>query len=183
MVTCGFDIVINGERYPKMFLQPFSKGSCRLPYVFLVTLQPIALISVYYPTFLCGCCPCPLGTLRDFWLYYLFWNGLGFPFYLNCFWNFHLIPLNREPPYGSCHGLLLLLVLLVFLWVCVVLYLWLLLILSLLRVWFGYLYFCKGPLYMFLSLMQYLLVGTNSPCPVCKSVEYTRLWWLFQWRF
>ena len=26
---------------------------------------------------------------------------------------------------------------------------------------------------MFLLLLEQLLVGTNSPCPVCKGIEYT----------
>ena len=46
-------MVINGGRIPEMFLTPFPKNPYRLPYVLLITFQPITFISVYYSVFLC----------------------------------------------------------------------------------------------------------------------------------
>ena len=35
-----------------MFLEPFCKCSARLPYIFLFTVHPATLVSIYHPTFL-----------------------------------------------------------------------------------------------------------------------------------
>ena len=44
---------IYGGRGPKVFLEPFPKGPCRLPYALLITIQFATLIPVDYLTFLC----------------------------------------------------------------------------------------------------------------------------------
>ena len=46
-------MIINGGRYP----EKFPKGPCRLPYLFLITIQPIPLEPVYDLAFLCDVVP------------------------------------------------------------------------------------------------------------------------------
>ena len=42
-----------GVTCPEVFLKPFPKGPGRIPFVLLITLQPVTLLPVYYSTFLC----------------------------------------------------------------------------------------------------------------------------------
>ena len=53
MMTRGVRMVIDRGRYSQIFIQPFPKGPCRFPYILFITLQPIALVPLYYCTFLC----------------------------------------------------------------------------------------------------------------------------------
>ena len=57
MMTWGVGMVIDGGRYSEMLLEPVPICSCRLLYVLLITLQPIALVSIYYATFLSDIVP------------------------------------------------------------------------------------------------------------------------------
>ena len=75
---CGEIVHTDGGRGPEIFFQPFPKGLCRLPYLFLlaihlVTLRPVDshLFEWYYP--------CPWGPPGGWWWYYLLWNGPGSP--------------------------------------------------------------------------------------------------------
>ena len=45
-------MLIDGGRHSEVLLKPLHKGSNRLPYVLLIILLPITLVSVYYSTFL-----------------------------------------------------------------------------------------------------------------------------------
>ena len=56
-MTRGDGMVIEGGGCHEMFLYSFLRGPCRLPCVLLITLQRIALIPVYYFTFLCDIIP------------------------------------------------------------------------------------------------------------------------------
>ena len=51
VMACGIGMVIGGRRDPKMFLEPFPRGSCRFPYILLNTLRPVTFIPVDYSTF------------------------------------------------------------------------------------------------------------------------------------
>ena len=56
-MTFGVGMVIDGERGPDMFLEPFPKGPCRFPDIVLITLQPVTLVPEDYSTFLCDLIP------------------------------------------------------------------------------------------------------------------------------
>ena len=56
MMTCGVGMVMDGERGPEMFLEPFPKGPCRFPYVLLITLQLVTLVHLSPYGCCCGCC-------------------------------------------------------------------------------------------------------------------------------
>ena len=43
-------MVIDGERGPETFFQPFPEGPCRLPYVFLLIIHLVTLRPLDYPT-------------------------------------------------------------------------------------------------------------------------------------
>ena len=56
MMTCGVGMVIDGRMGPEIFPEPFLKGPCRSPCVFLITLS-IKSVPVDYSTFLCDVVP------------------------------------------------------------------------------------------------------------------------------
>ena len=57
MMTTDVTMVIDGERSPEEFLEPFPKSLCRFPSVLLITIQLVTLVSVDYLTFLCDIVP------------------------------------------------------------------------------------------------------------------------------
>ena len=53
VMTGSVGMVIDGGRGCDMFLEPFPKGSCRLPYVLLITFQCVIVVPLDYSALLC----------------------------------------------------------------------------------------------------------------------------------